>query len=173
MEADEQKRAAYLETIKDIDKSKHVYIDESGIDLSIVKERGWGKKGEILVGKKSGKYYQRTNIIAGYVGKKCIAPFMFNGKCNSQVFNKWIEEVLIKVLKLGQVVIMDNATFHKSEQTKKLIQGAGCQLVYLPAYSPDLNPIEKYWGNMKRWLRENRDKFNGLLDALNQFLLIT
>ena len=74
MEADEQKRAAYLEIIKDIDKSNHVYIDESGIDLSIAKERGWGKKGEKLVGKKSGKYYQRTNIIAGYVGKKCIAP---------------------------------------------------------------------------------------------------
>ena len=84
-----------------------------------------------------------------------------------------LREVLIKVLKPGQVVIMDNATFHKGEQTKKLIESVGCQLVYLPAYSPDLNPIEKYWGNMKRWLRENRDKFNGLLDAIDQFLLIT
>lgn len=173
MEADEQKRAAYLETIKDISKDNQVYIDESGIDLNIAKERGWGKKGKILVGKKSGKYYQRTNIIAGYVGKKCIAPFTFNGKCNSELFNKWIEEVLIKDLKPGQVVIMDNATFHKSERTKKLIEEAGCQLVYLPAYSPDLNPIEKYWAHMKRWLRENRVKFNILLDAINQFLLIS
>jgi transposase len=173
VEADEQKRAAYLETIKHINKDKQVYIDESGIDLTIVKERGWWKKGERLVGKRSGKYYQRTNIIAGYVGKKCIAPFIFNGKCNSQVFNKWIEEVLIKVLKAGQVVIMDNGTFHKCEQTKKLIEEAGCQLIYLPGYSPDLNPIEKYWANMQRWIRDNRDKFNRLLDAVNQFLLIT
>jgi transposase len=173
VEADEQKRAAYLEIIKDITKDNQVYIDESGIDLRIANERGWGKKGEILVGKKSGKYYQRTNIIAGYVGKKCIAPFIFNGKCNSESFNKWIEEVLIKVLKAGQVVIMDNATFHKTERTKKLIEEAGCQLVYLPAYSPDLNPIEKYWANMKRWLRDNRVKFNRLLDAINQFFLIS
>ena len=58
--------------------------------------------------------------------------------------------VTIKVLIPGQVVIMDNATFHKSEKTKRLIEEAGCQLVYLPVYSPDLNPIEKYWANMKR-----------------------
>jgi hypothetical protein len=57
--------------------------------------RGWGKKGELLHGKKSGKYYQPANIIAGYVNKKSIALLVFNGSCNTELFNKWVEEFLI------------------------------------------------------------------------------
>ncbi len=64
-----------------------MYIDESGIDMSICKDRGWGKKGQPLPGKKSGKYYERTNIIAGYVNKKSIAPMVFNGSCDTELFN--------------------------------------------------------------------------------------
>ena len=67
MEANEEKRKCYIESIKDIDPERLVYIDESGIDMNICKNRGWGKRSEKLLGKKSGKYYQRTNIIAGYV----------------------------------------------------------------------------------------------------------
>ena len=70
MEANEEKRKSYLESIKDIEPERLVYIDESGIDIGICKDRGWGKKGEKLIGKKSGKYYQKTNIIAGYVNHK-------------------------------------------------------------------------------------------------------
>ena len=79
MEESEEKRKEYSETIKDIPYEKLVYIDESGIDMSICKESRWGKKSEKLLGKKSGKYYQRTNIIAGYVNHKSIAPMVFNG----------------------------------------------------------------------------------------------
>ena len=67
MEANEEKRVKYLEEIKGIPAESLVYIDESGIELTICKDRGWGKKGVKLMGKKSGKYYERTNIIAGYV----------------------------------------------------------------------------------------------------------
>ena len=67
MEANHEKRAQYQEVIKDIPPESCVYIDESGIELTICKDRGWGKKREKLVGKKSGKYYERTNIIAGLV----------------------------------------------------------------------------------------------------------
>ena len=96
MEADEEKRDKYQEDIKNIPSQAIVYIDESGIDLTICKERGWGKKGEKLVGKKSGKYYERTNIIAGLVNNKPIAPMVFNGSCNTQVFESWFEQFLIK-----------------------------------------------------------------------------
>ena len=78
MEASESKRSEYKESIKDIPKEKLVYIDESGIDMNICQSRGWGKKGEKLLGKKSGKHYQRTNIIAGLVNNKAIAPRVFN-----------------------------------------------------------------------------------------------
>ena len=63
MEASKERREEYLKIIKDIPAESIVYIDESGIDLTICKDRGWGKKGHLLLGKKSGKYYQRTNII--------------------------------------------------------------------------------------------------------------
>jgi len=91
LEACKEKRDAYQEAIKDIAKKSIVYIDESGIEEGIVTDRGWGKKSEKLLGKKSGKYYQRTNIIAGYVNNKSIAPMVFNASCNTELFETWIE----------------------------------------------------------------------------------
>jgi DDE superfamily endonuclease len=85
--------------IKDIPKESLVYIDESAIDMTICKDRGWGKKSEKLIGKKSGKYYERTNIIAGYINKKSIAPMVFNGTCNTQLFEVWVEQFLTKELR--------------------------------------------------------------------------
>ena len=77
MEASEEKRLKYQVLIKDIPKEKLVYIDESGIEQGIIKDKGWGKKSEKLIGKKSGKYYERTNIIAGLVNNAAIAPMVF------------------------------------------------------------------------------------------------
>jgi transposase len=149
-----------------------VYIDESGIEMTICKDRGWGKKGEKLIGKKSGKYYQRTNIIAGLVNNKSIAPMIFNGSCNTDVFNNWVEHFLVKELKPGQIVIMDNASFHKSEKTQKLIESVHCKVIFLPPYSPDLNPIEKFWANMKRWIKDKITRFDHLYDALKEFFFV-
>jgi len=148
-----------------------VYIDESGIEMSICKDRGWGKKSKKLVGKKSGKYYQRTNIIAGYVNKKSIAPRVFNDSCTTELFNSWVKHFLIKELVAGQFVIMDNASFHKSQRTKELIESVGCKIIFLPPYSPDLNPIEKFWANMKRWIKERISDYTQLYDAIRQFFL--
>lgn len=170
MEASEEKRKKYAEAIKDIALERLVYIDESGIDIgSICKDRGWGKKGEKLIGKKSGKYYQRTNIIAGLVNNISIAPMIFNGSCNTELFEIWVEKFLIEELKPGQVIIMDNAAFHKSKRTRELIESVGCRLIFLPPYSPDLNPIEKFWANMKKWIKEKITQFDELYDALAAF----
>jgi transposase len=169
VEASEEKRDQYQEVIKDITPDSLVYIDESGIDMTICQDRGWGKKSEKLIGKKSGKYYQRTNIIAGYVNRKPIAPMVFNGSCNSELFETWVEEFLIKELQAGQFVVMDNATFHRSQKTRDLIESVGCKVIFLPPYSPDLNPIEKFWANMKRWIKAKISEFNKLYDALVTF----
>ena len=173
MEASQEKRTEYLKEIKHFPPESLVYIDESGIEITSVKDRGWGKKGQLLIAKKSGKYYQRTNIIAGYVNKQSIAPLVFNGICNTELFNKWIEEFLIKELRAGQVVVMDNAAFHKSEKTQALIESVGCRVIFLPPYSPDLNPIEKFWANMKKWIAENLAYFTSLFDALSKFFSYT
>ncbi len=169
MEANQEKRDKYQEAVKDIPPESLVYIDESGIELTICKDRGWGIKGQRLIAKKSGKYYERTNIIAGYVSNKSIAPMVFNGSCNTQLFESWVEQFLIKELKAGQVVIMDNASFHKSQKTRDLIDSVGCRVVFLPPYSPDLNPIEKFWANMKRWIKDQITKFNDLSETIRYF----
>lgn len=171
MEASEEKRASYQELIKDIPPERLVYIDESGIEMSICKDRGWGRKSEKLIGKKSGKYYERTNIIAGYVNHKSIAPMVFNGSCNTKLFETWVEQFLIKELKSGQVIIMDNAAFHKSTKTRELIESVGCKIIFLPPYSPDLNPIEKFWANMKRWIKNKISESINLYDALKKFFI--
>jgi transposase len=146
-----------------------VYIDESGIEMSICKDRGWGKKSKKLVGKKSGKYYQRTNIIAGYVNNKTIAPMVFNGTCNTELFNSWVENFLIKELVPGKFIVMDNASFHKSQRTRELIESVGCKIIFLPPYSPDLNPIEKFWANMKRWIKDRISDYTQLYNAIREF----
>lgn len=146
-----------------------IYIDESGIEVTDVQDRGWSKKGKKLIGKKSGKYYQRVNIIAGLVNNKAIAPMTFTGSCNTSLFEMWVEKFLIKELKSGQVVIMDNAAFHKSQKTRDLIKSVGCNLVFLPPYCPDLNPIEKFWANMKRWIKSTINQFDRIYDAIDKF----
>lgn len=172
MEASEEERAKYTEVIKSILPEKLVYIDESGIEVTIWQEKGWGKKGQPLGGKKSGKYYERTNIIGGLVNNKSIAPMVFNGSCNTKLFEDWVEQFLIKELKSGQVVVMDNAAFHKSQKTKELIESVGCKIIFLPPYSPDLNPIEKFWANMKRWIKRNITGFTTLYQAIVNFFQI-
>lgn len=173
MEANQEKRDKYQEVIKDIPPESLVYIDESGIELTICKDRGWGQKSEKLVSKKSGKYYERTNIIGGYVNKKSIAPMIFSGSCNTKLFEAWVEKFLLNELKPGQFVVMDNASFHKSQKTRELIESVGCKLIFLPPYSPDLNPIEKFWANMKRWIKQQIESCNGLCQAINAFFNVS
>lgn len=168
-EADAEKRKTFNDQIACIERSKIVYIDESGIDKCDQKERGWGLKSKKLYEKKSGKYYARMNIIAGLNCKKPIAPMVFSGFCNTAVFNQWVEECLIKELRAGQVVVMDNASFHKSKKTIELIESVGCKVLFLPPYSPDLNPIEKFWANMKRFIKNIYDSTISFFDKIKRF----
>jgi len=103
----------------------------------------------------SGKRYQRERFVAGKIMSKIIAPFCYKGTCDTLLFNLWIEKFLVPELDPGQTVIMDNATFHKSQKTKELIESAGCKILFLPPYSPDLNPIEIFWANFKKLIRRN------------------
>jgi transposase len=87
---------------------------------------------------------------------------LFEGTCNTEVFNQWLEHMLLPQLASGSTIVLDNASFHKSQQTRRLVEHCGCQLLYLPPYSPDLNPIEKLWANLRRRWR----KVGGALDEM-------
>ena len=94
---------------------------------------------------------------------------IFNGSCNTELFEIWVEKFLIEELNPGQIIIMDNAAFHKSKRTRELIESVGCRLIFLPPYSPNLNPIEKFWANMKKWIKEKIAQFDELYDVLAAF----
>ena len=83
-------------------------------------------------------------MIAALCNKKIIAPVIFEGKCDTKVFEADVEQILIDHLKQGQTVVMDNIKFHHTQKVKELIESKKCNILFLPTYSPDLNPIEHY-----------------------------
>lgn len=87
----------------------------------------------------------------------------------TELFNAWVEQFLAPQLRPGQVVVMDNASFHKSAKTRELIEAVGCRVLFLPPYSPDLNPIEQFWANMKRWIKTRIPNFDKFYDAIVAF----
>lgn len=133
-------------------------------------EYGWNERGERFCALKSGKREGRVNMIAALCHQKLLAPFTVEGACNRTVFETWLEKCLVPVLRPGQVIVMDNATFHKGGRIEQLIQKAGCLLLYLPSYSPDLNQIEKCWSWLKSRIRKQLKQFDCLRDAM-EFVL--
>lgn len=131
---------------------------------------GWNEKGERFHALKSGRREGRVNMIAALCNQNLIAPFTVEGACNRTVFETWLETCLIPTLEPGQVVVMDNATFHKGGRIQELIQNAGCELLYLPPYSPDLNLIEKCWSWLKSRIRKKLGQFDCLRDAIEEVL---
>jgi transposase len=166
----EQKRALFSEQIKDIAPDKLVYIDETGVNNNLSKLRGWALKGLKSVTEALGFRTKRITLIGGYCygTKELVAPFEYVGYTNTDIFLTWVEHCLCKALKPNQVVIMDNASFHKSAKVKALIEQVGCKLIYLPPYSPDLNPIEHVWANLKRIIRINDNRQDNLSLAIEQ-----
>jgi transposase len=155
-----------LEQIALYAKDDRVYVDESGIDSYIHRSFGWATRGALIYGEISGKRYARESFVAAKCGSQILAPLCFQGTCNTALFDMWIETFLVPALKPGQVVILDNATFHKSEKTRRHIENAGCTLLFLPPYSPDLNPIEKFWAWFKAKIRNLIHNFSTLAQAV-------
>lgn len=137
----------------------------------LYRSHGRGLRGEKVHGEVSGKRFARESIIAALFQGKLLSPMCYQGTCNTELFNAWLKQVLIPELKPGQVLILDNATFHRSEASKKLVEAAGCELLFLPPYSPDLNPIEKCWANLKRKVREILPSVTKFTEAVDQAVL--
>ena len=91
----------------------------------------------------------------------------FQGTCQTAVIQTWVEKCLLPVLKQGDCVIWDNATFHQSNAIRQLIENAGCTLLFLPPYSPDLNPIEKFWALLKSTIRTFLESGLSLSNAID------
>ena len=150
---DEEKRQAFVTQLSPLSPENIVYLDESGMDSRDQYDYGWNELGQRFHALKSGRRQGRVNMIAALCNQNLIAPFTIEGACNRTVFETWLENCLLPSLKIGQVVVMDNATFHKGGRISELIENAGCNLLYLPPYSPDLNKIEQCWSWLKSRIR--------------------
>ena len=123
----------------------------------------------MVYGEIQGKKYERTNIVGAKNGTKTLAVGEYTCNMDSELFEAWFGNVFMKVVKWRKTIIMDRARFHREAELIKLAKTKRCKILFLPAYSPDLNPIEKVWANMKKWLKHNLDKYSFLSVAIYSF----
>lgn len=126
-----------------------VYIDESGFAHDMPRLYGYALRGQRCYGKHDWGAKGRTNVIGALLGHALLTLSMFESTINTNIYTAWVKQDLLPKLPPKSVVVMDNATFHKGSDMKQAIQDAGHTLLYLPPYSPDLNPIEKKWAQAK------------------------
>jgi transposase len=159
----EQKRADFTAKIGEILPEKILYLDESGIDARLENEHYWGKKKIVRTFNKNGNRSKckRFSLISGLINRtKLIAQAYYGRYTNTQVFNEWIKTHLLPAIN-GQnmTIVMDNASFHKSKITREMLENAGHKILFLPPYSPDLNPIEQKWSHIKTKIRHIKTNF--------------
>lgn len=131
-----------------------MFIDETWIKTNMAPLRGWGLKGKRLRGFAPHGHWRTLTFLGALRADRLAAPCVFDGPINGQCFRAYVEQILVPVLKPGDIVIMDNLGSHKSAAIRQLIQAAGARLWFLPAYSPDLNPIEQAFAKIKHWMRQ-------------------
>ena len=150
MERDEWLRAAWRVTVaEEIDARSLVFVDEMGTNISLSPLYAWAPKGErayCSVPRDRGK---NTTLLSSMSMEGMGPSLAVEGATNREVFETYVERILAPTLRRGQVVVMDNLTAHKGERVKELIEGRGCELLYLPPYSPDFNPIEEAFAKIQ------------------------
>ena len=168
-ERDEAARVSFIAELNNL-AADLAYADESGMDHRDDYGYGWSPKGERVEGLKSGGRKGRVNLIAGYRDGTWIAPFTIEGSCNRQMFETWLATCLRPELQPGNILIIDNASFHHGGGIEALVEAAGCKVMYLPAYSPDLNRIEKWWAWIKSRVRKLLRESYTLREAIDSIL---
>jgi putative transposase len=120
--------------------------------------RGWAPRGQRLPGKAPFGHWNTMTFLAALRHDRVEAPWLIKGPINGQRFLIYVEEVLVPTLRPGDIVIMDNLGSHKSDAVRKAIRKAGAKLIFLPKYSPDLNPIEQLFAKLKHYLRKAQER---------------
>jgi transposase len=135
-----------------------VFIDETWAKTNMAPIRGWGPRGDRLVGKAPQGHWRTLTFLAALRCDRIDAPAVIDGPINGRSFAAWVEQFLVPGLKPGDVVIMDNLGSHKGPSIRRAIRAAGAKLFYLPPYSPDLNPIEQVFAKLKHLMRKAAER---------------
>ncbi len=137
-----------------MDSTRFVFLDETGTTTTMTRRYGWGPKGERVVDATPWGHWKVTTFVAGLRANGLVAPMVLDGPMTGEVFRAYVEQVLIPELSPGDVVVLDNLAAHKVAGIREMIQAAEASLLYLPPYSPDLNPIEQVFAKLKALLRK-------------------
>ena len=170
-ERDEAARTQFVKALAQVAVCDRVYVDQSGCDDRLQREHGWSVRGVPCFDTRLGHASERLSVIAAWTPTPThglMAPLSFDGTCHSRLFELWLRVMLCPFLRPGQVVILDNARFHRKKAVQRILKKVGCRALFLPAYSPDLNPIEHQWHGLKTRVRTNRlqgMKFKQALEA--------
>ncbi len=133
--------------------------------------RGWGPRGKRVIAKAPFGRWKTMTFIAALRRDGIAAPCLFDGPINGEVFLAWVRQTLVPVLKNGDLVIMDNLGSHRGKAVRRAIREAGAKLLFLPKYSPDLNPIEQLFSKLKHLLRKAQARsYDAILAAIGALL---
>jgi transposase len=153
-ERDEFLRAAWrLVVVGEVDAERLVFLDEMGANISLRPLYAWSRKGKRAFASAPRNWGKNVTLLASITLRGLGPCLAVEGSTTREVFETYLECVLTPTLRPGQVVVMDNLSSHKGARVKEIIEGAGCELLYLPPYSPDFNPIEEAFSKVKGFLR--------------------
>jgi transposase len=164
-------RAEWRARQPDLDAERLVFIDETWAKTNMVRERGRCRRGQRLLGRVPFGKWRTTTFVAALRCDRLCAPMVLSTPIDGLWFRAYVEQVLVPELKPGDIVVMDNLGSHKSPKIKAAIEAVGASLRYLPAYSPDLNPIEMAFSKLKSGLRKAAERsVNPLWDRIGKLV---
>lgn len=157
--------------MKQVDATKLVIVDETGSNIGLTPVYAYAPRGKRAYGSIPRNRGKNTTLLASLSLNGMGAAMILEGASDTMAFECYVEHVLAPSLKPGQIVVMDNLSSHTGPKVRQIIQAKGCQLLFLPAYSPDLSPIEEAFSKLKTFLRRvgartREDLWQALSDAL-------
>src|SRR5208283_3535590 len=158
-------RQAWFEGQLDLDPRKLVFIDETSISTSMARRFGWAPRGERCRASIPFGHWKTTTFVAGLLIDRIDAPMTIDGALDGEAFRAYVEQFLALTLSPGDIVVMDNVPLHKVAGVGEAIAARGASVLYLPAYSPDINPIEKFFSQFKSILQRLAARTADALEA--------
>lgn len=157
--------------MKEVDAKRLVVVDECGSTIALTPRYARSPKGERAHGKVPRNRGKNTTLLASLSLSGIGACMVIEGAVNALAFEAYIEHFLAPSLEPGQIVVLDNLSVHKGTRVRQLIEARGCQLLFLPAYSPDCSPIEETFSKVKAFLRRiGARTHEALQEAIGQAL---
>jgi transposase len=166
-------RALYRDLSATLDLHCVKFIDESGLNLAMTRLYGRAPRGERVLGSAPQNYGPNVTLLGALSCTGLEAVMMIEGATDADVFRAYVREVLGPTLRAGDIIIADNLSAHKAAGVQEAIAATGARLLYLPPYSPDLNPIEQCWSKIKAFLRAAKARTREALDMAVAFALAT